>query len=459
MSFAVVILAAGQGTRMKSKLPKVLHKIIDVPMVQLVVESAREAGATQIVVITGHQAELVEQQFADQSDVVCVRQKAQIGTANAVAVARPVLDVSHEHVVVLSGDTPLMKAATVQSLVETCRAQSAAMTVLTAIQPNPFGYGRIVRGETDEISRIVEQKDADERESLINEVNTGTYCFNQNKLFAILPQIKNENAAGEYYLTDTVALFCQESDIVCAVCADDADETLGVNSRSQLAYATSVLQNRINTYWMDEGVTLLDPNSVWISPHATLERDVEVLPNSFILGTSNISEDAIVGPSSRVVDSAIGASASVDSSIVLSSTVGERACVGPRAYIRPNCTVEAGAKVGTSVEIKNTHIGLGSKVPHLSYIGDAAIGAQTNIGAGTITCNYDGVTKSQTIIGDNVFIGSDTMLVAPVTIESEATVGAGSVITKDVPAQSLAIERTEQRIIDGWSVRKRKGNK
>jgi bifunctional UDP-N-acetylglucosamine pyrophosphorylase/glucosamine-1-phosphate N-acetyltransferase len=417
-----------------------------------VVEAARAAGCERIVAITGHRAEAVEALIAD---VTCVRQDEQLGTGHAVMCAREALAGVEGSLVVLSGDTPLMTAETIAGLVATREASGSAVTVLTTHLPDPHGYGRIVRDRDGEVERIVEEKDCTPEERRIDEVNTGTYCFDAGVLFAHLDRLGTDNAQGEYYLTDMIAVFKGEGLLVSALSTDDPFETLGVNSRVQLAEVTRVLQGRINRRHLLAGVTMTDPSLVWIGPDVEVGRDVEILPMTFLMGSTRVGDRALLGPNTRITDSEIAEDAVVDSSVVVSASVGPGATVGPVAYLRPGTVLEARAKAGTSVEIKNSVVGEGSKVPHLSYIGDATIGRGVNVGAGSITCNYDGRRKHGTVIRDGAFIGSDTMLVAPVEIGAGAITAAGSAITKDVPADALAVERSEQRTIEGWAARKR----
>ncbi|GAB4287261.1 MAG: bifunctional UDP-N-acetylglucosamine diphosphorylase/glucosamine-1-phosphate N-acetyltransferase GlmU [Coriobacteriia bacterium] len=452
MGAAALILAAGEGTRMKSALPKVAHTILGVPLVRYAVRAAQDAGCERVVVITGHGAETVESLLPDET---CVRQEEQLGTGHAVLCAADALADWSGSLVVLSGDTPLLRAETVRKLIDERERTGAAAVVLTAVMDDPAGYGRIVRDADGELAAIVEHKDLEPDQCDIPEVNTGTYCFDATILFEHLHRIGNENAQGEYYLTDIVAVLRAESLAVATVTTDDAAETLGVNSRVQLAEATKVLQRRINRAHMLAGVTMTDPELVWVGPDVTFGRDVSLEPMTFVMGESDIRDGAVLGPNTRVTDSMVAENAVVDSSIVVDACVGPGATVGPRAYLRPGTVLKRGSKAGTSVEIKNATIGEGSKVPHLSYIGDADIGEGVNIGAGTITCNYDGVRKHKTVIGDRAFIGSDTMLVAPVRVGHDATTGAGSAIARDVPDGALAVERCEQRTIEGWTARKR----
>ncbi len=451
MAATALILAAGEGTRMKSDIPKVAHRVLGVPMVSLVVATARAAGCEHVVVVTGHKAEVVEALLPGET---CVRQERQLGTGHAVMSASEALAGLTGSLVVLSGDTPLMSAETVAGLIALRESSAAAMTVLTTDMPDPTGYGRIVRDRNGEIASIVEEKDATPEQRAITEVNTGTYCFDAAVLFAHLARVSTDNAQGEYYLTDMVSVFRGEGMAVTAAVTDDPLETIGVNSRVQLAEASTVLQHRINRAWMLEGVTMTDPSLVWIAPGVRLGRDVELLPMTFLMGDTVVGDRAVIGPGTRITDSHVGDDAVIDSSVLVGAKVGPRATVGPVAYLRPGTVLEAGAKAGASVEIKNSTVGENSKVPHLSYIGDATIGRDVNVGAGTITCNYDGARKHPTVIGDGAFVGSDTMLVAPVEIGKGAVTGAGSVITRDVPEGSLAVERSEQRVIEDWVARR-----
>ncbi|MCX8006856.1 MAG: bifunctional UDP-N-acetylglucosamine diphosphorylase/glucosamine-1-phosphate N-acetyltransferase GlmU [Coriobacteriia bacterium] len=452
MGASALILAAGEGTRMRSRLPKVMHEILGVPMVRYVVEAARAAGCDPVVVVTGHGAEVVE---AALPDVATVRQEVQLGTGHAVQCAQQAFEGFDGSLLVLSGDSPLISADTLRALVEEREAAGASAAVLTAVPDDPRGYGRIVRDDAGRLVQIVEERDAPEEIRAVREVNTGFYCFDAQTLFAHLHALDNANAQGEFYLTDVVDVFRREGLAVVTATARDAREAAGVNNRVQLAEAAKVLQRRINERHMLAGVTMNDPDLVWIGPSVTLGRDVTLAPMTFLLGETSVADGCVIGPDARVVDSVVGPDAVIDSSIVVESCVCEGASVGPRAYLRPGTVVRPNAKVGTSVEVKNSIIGEGSKVPHLSYIGDAEIGVGVNVGAGTITCNYDGRSKHKTVVEDGAFIGSDTMLVAPVRIGAGAITGAGSAITRDVPADALAVERAEQRIVEGWARRRR----
>jgi len=453
MKATAIILAAGEGTRMKSDLPKVAHEVLGVPIVQHVVDAARDAGVERIVVVTGHKAEVVE---ALLPGIEFARQDEQHGTGHAVMCAIEAVGELTGPVVVLAGDVPLLRSETIARLVEAREAADAACIVLSARFPDPTGYGRIIRDQSGAVTGIIEHKDLPASLLGVDECNVGSYCFDGATLSAHLHRLEATNAQAEYYLTDLVALFASEGFGVDAVITDDTDESHGVNSRVQLAEVTRVLQRRINESHMLAGVTMIAPDLTWIGPRVKLGRDVVIEPMTFLLGEVTVGDRTHLGPNTRVVDSSVAEDVRVDSSIVMGSKVGPRANVGPNAYLRPGAVLEAGSKAGTNVEIKNSVVGEGSKVPHLSYIGDATIGTGVNIGAGTITCNYDGVRKHRTVIEDDVFIGSDTMLVAPVRIGKGAITGAGSAISRDVPAGALGIERTEQRSIEGFVERRRK---
>lgn len=457
MSTTALILAAGEGTRMRSALPKVAHEVLGVPMVRHVVDAVRAAGVNRVVVVTGHGAEVVES-LLGSAGVEFVRQTEQHGTGHAVLCAEPLLGETDGSLLVVAGDCPLFTPETLGALIAERERDGAAAVALTTRLDDPAGYGRIIRGGLGGITAIVEDRDLTPEQRQISEINTSTYCFDARSLFAHLRQLENRNAQGEYYLTDMIAVLRAEGLAVGVLQAADATETLGINNRVQLAEAGRVLQQRINERHMLAGVTMTDPGLVWIGPDVQLGRDIMIEPMTRLMGATSIGDGCVLGPESRITDSAIGACCTIDSSIVIGCTLGDRVAVGPRAYLRPGTVMGADSKAGASVEIKNTRIGDGSKVPHLSYIGDAEVGRGVNIGAGTITCNYDGVRKHRTVVGDGAFIGSDTMLVAPVEIGEDAFTGAGSAIAHDVPPRALAVERTEQRTIEEWAGRKREGS-
>ncbi len=444
MPLNAIVLAAGEGTRMKSAHPKVAHKLLGKPLVWWPIQAAREAGAERIVVVVGHGADEVRAALAGE-DVEFVEQTERLGTGHAVRVVRDAIGGFQGPTVVLYGDTPLISADTISALVAETRANHNACTVLTFEPEDATGYGRIVRDEDGALQAIVEHKDCtpEQREELW-ECNSGIYCFCGRRLTENLDRIGNDNAQGEYYLTDMVGIYKELGEPVAALLAEDPDELLGVNSRRQLAEATYVMQERINGRLMDEGVTMLDPAMVWVGPGVTVGRDTELLPMTMLWGDTTIGEGCTIGPNTRLTDCHVGNGCIVDETVAQQATLENEVSCGPRAYLRPGTHLLDRSKAGTHVEIKNSTIGEGSKVPHLSYIGDTTMGSGVNIGAGSITCNYDGVFKHPTVIGDDVFIGSDTMMVAPVTIGDGALVGASSCITRDVSAGAIALERSEQ---------------
>lgn len=438
---------------MKSKKPKVVHEVLGKPLVRWVVDAARSAGIERVVTVVGHEREQVEPLVAADTDVVV--QPERRGTADAVAVCKDALADFDGSLVVLSGDCPLITPDTVRRLVETREEANAAVVVLTMELDDPYGYGRIVRDQLGAVERIVEQKDATNAEAAIRECNSGFYCFDARALFDALAQVDDNNAQGEFYLTDVLEICRAAGRPVVALPTDKPAECLGVNSRAQLAEATRQAQARINRAHMDAGVTMMAPDQVWIGPDVCIERDVELLPQTYLLGETSVGEDSVIGPNTRLTDTLVGQGCVVDETVAVDARIDDGATCGPRAYLRPGAHLCENAKAGTHVEIKKSTVGKGSKVPHLSYIGDATIGEDVNVGAGSITCNYDGAHKHATVIGDGAFIGSDTMLVAPVTVGAGAVVGAGSTITKDVAPDALALTRPDQREIEGWAAKRR----
>jgi len=455
MAFSSLILVAGEGTRMKSSRPKVTHKLLDKPMVRWVVDAAKQAGSKEIISVVGFGREQVEPLLEDTTVVV---QEDRMGTGHAVIMARPLLSAADRpsSLVVLCGDAPLITPETIELLVNYQQKSVAAASMLTHMLDEPGLYGRVVRDECGDVERIVEAKDASDDELAIKECNSGAYCFDVKVLLECLDELTPNNAQGEYYLTDVIGICVDKGLAVKAYCVS-AQEVQGINSRAQLAQATKDAQMRINNRHMEAGVTMLDPDLVWIGPDVTLENDVELLPLTMLWGDTSVGSGSVLGPNTRVCDCVIGHDCVVDDSVLLESTLEDKVQCGPRAYLRPGTLMKTGSKAGTHVEIKNSTIGEGSKVPHLSYMGDATLGKDVNIGAGSITCNYDGSKKSPTVIGDGTFVGSDTMMVAPVNLGSGVTTGAGSVITKDVPDDALALERCDQVIVPGWSEKHRKG--
>lgn len=454
MSISAIILAAGAGTRMKSTRPKVAHQILGKPLVSYVIDAARGAGVDDLVAVIGHGRDQVEELVQDSCRIVV--QEQQRGTADAVACCREALAGTTGSLLVLSGDCPLVTAETLHNLIAAREQANAGVAVLSMLPADPFGYGRIVRDSSGAFVRIVEQKDCTDEEAAIGECNAGFYCFDAELLFAALEEVSTDNAQGEFYLTDVIEIARTAGREVLALAAPNADECLGVNSRAQLAQATKIMQRRINEVHMGNGVTMIDPDLVWIGPDVTIAQDVELLPMTFLMGTTTIGSGTVIGPNSRVTDTTVGVDCVLDETVALEAEIEDGCTCGPRAYLRSQTHLCRNAKVGTHVEIKKSTIGIGSKVPHLSYIGDATMGEGVNIGAGSITCNYDGVYKWPTTIGDRAFIGSDTMMVAPVNIGSDTLVGAGSVITDDVSDRALALGRARQIEIPEYRERQKK---
>jgi len=453
---AIVVLAAGEGTRMKSSRPKVLHELAGVPLLGHVLATARELAAAHVVTVVRHERDLVAAAVAEfLPDAVVVDQDDIPGTGRAVEAAVDALPADFDgDVVVVSGDVPLLDAATLSGLLEAHRRATAAATLLSAIVDDATGYGRIVRDPDGSLSRIVEHRDASDDELAITEINSGTYVFTVAALRARLPKLGSNNDQGERYLTDVVGMLRADGEPVEAVPAPDAWVVEGVNDRVQLARAGARLNAMIVRGWQLAGVTVRDPGSTWIDLRATLAPDVELLPNTHIAGATTVERGARIGPDTTLVDCEVGERAVVKRTDATLAVIGPDATVGPFAYLRPGTELGEGGKIGTYVETKNAKIGAGAKVPHLSYIGDAEIGAGTNIGAGGITANYDGVNKHRTTIGSGVHTGVHNAFVAPVAIGDGATIGAGAVVRKDVPAGALALSVAPQRNVEGWAARK-----
>ncbi|MDW0118686.1 bifunctional UDP-N-acetylglucosamine diphosphorylase/glucosamine-1-phosphate N-acetyltransferase GlmU [Sporosarcina thermotolerans] len=446
-----IVLAAGQGTRMKSDLYKVLHPVCGKPMVEHVVDHIIGIGADKIVTIVGHGAEKVEETLGGKSDYAL--QAEQLGTAHAVQQAENQLGNLDGVTIVVCGDTPLIKSETMQALIAHHSETDAKATILTASAEDPTGYGRIIRDAEGNVLRNVEHKDATAEERSVNEINTGTYCFDNRALFDALKKVENNNAQGEYYLPDVIGILRAENARISAYVTDDFSETIGVNDRVVLSEAEKVMRQRIAEHHMREGVTIIDPNSTYISANTTIGRDTVLQPGTIIEGQTVIGEKCIIGPNSHIVNSTIGNHTTVHSSVIRDSIVGSRTAVGPFAHIRPDSNLSDNVKIGNFVEVKKSRLGEGSKVSHLSYIGDAEVGAQVNIGCGTITVNYDGKNKNTTTIEDGAFVGCNSNLIAPVKIGKGAYVAAGSTITKDVPESSLAIGRARQENKEGYATK------
>ncbi len=449
---AAVVLAAGKGTRMKSERAKVLHDIAGQPLLFYPIQAAKEAGCEKISVVIGHQGAEVETALSELS-VNCVWQTEQLGTGHALLCAKKQLEEFTGALLLLCGDVPLLRAETISQLLALHRTEKAAVTVLTARLENPQGYGRIVReGET--VCGIVEEKDADETQRAICEVNTGTYVFDAAFVFSVLPQLGKENAQGEYYLTDVLAAAVAAGYKTRALCLEDSNEALGINDRVQLAEASRLMRQRINQRLMLGGVTLVDPATTYVDFEVEVGSDSLLYPGVIISGNTRIGHNCIVETGVQIDSAQIADRVHLkNGSVIEEARIGNDCKVGPMAHLRPGTELLGDNKIGNFVETKKARLEEKSQASHLTYIGDAEVGKNVNFGCGTITCNYDGVNKHKTIIEDDVFVGSDTQFIAPVRIGRNSLIAAGSTITKDVPADSLALSRAPQKVIDGWRLK------
>lgn len=453
---AAVILAAGKGTRMKSGLVKVLHPVAGRPMIAWPVDAARNAGAAPLVLVVGHQANAVLHHFRNAADIRCTMQEEQLGTGHAVACARDELAGFNGTVLILCGDTPLLRAETLSRLIRFHRMHASALTVLTAVVTDPYGYGRVLRDESGRVLRIIEQKDATPEEQGICEINSGIYCMEADFLFGNIGKVGSNNAQNEIYLTDLVAMAVQQGLTCLALSTDDSNEIMGVNDRVQLAEAARILRQRINRDLMLSGVTIIDPEQTYIDHGVSIGPDTIIHPNCHLAGGTIIGSGCEIEQSVSIDGCRIGDDCHIKAGSVLEDAeLHGDVAVGPMAHLRPGTVLHARVKIGNFVETKKTVMGEGSKASHLTYLGDAEIGRDVNIGCGTITCNYDGVNKHRTVIGDQVFIGSDVQLVAPVTVGRNALVAAGTTVTRDVPPDSLAIARVPQVNKEGWCLKKK----
>ncbi|MEK3800849.1 bifunctional UDP-N-acetylglucosamine diphosphorylase/glucosamine-1-phosphate N-acetyltransferase GlmU [Peribacillus sp. FSL H8-0477] len=437
-----IILAAGQGTRMKSKLYKVLHPVCGKPMVQHVVDQVKQLRTEEIVTVIGHGAELVQDQLGASSQYAL--QDKQLGTAHAVMQAEQILAGKAGTTLVICGDTPLIKAETMEALISIHEEANAKATILTAAADNPAGYGRVIRNESGQVQKIVEHKDANDSELTVKEINTGTYCFDNEALFNALKKVSNENVQGEYYLPDVIEILKAQGEVVTAYQTNDFNETMGVNDRIALSEAEKIMRKRINESLMSNGVTIIDPASTYVDADVIIGQDTILYPGTVIQGQTQIGTDCLIGPNSELKNVQIGNRSVVKQSVAHDSSIGSDVNIGPFAHIRPQSDIKDKVKIGNFVEIKKALFGKASKASHLSYIGDAEIGEDVNIGCGSITVNYDGKNKHLTKIGDGVFVGCNSNLVAPVAIGEGAYIAAGSTITKDVPGKAMAIARARQ---------------
>jgi len=441
---AIVVLAAGKGTRMKSDLVKVLHPVAGTPMLSFTLDLARTLHPGRLVVVVGFQRELVRQQFS-APDLIFVDQEEQLGTGHAVLLACQALQGFRGTMLILCADVPLLTERTIRSFLQFHEGNKATLSVLTTIFEDPRGYGRVVRKADGQLLRIVEDKDLKTGEEEIREINTGIYCVEARFLFSALSSLSDQNAQREYYLTDIVEKASSQGKKTMAYIAKDSMEVMGINTRLDLAKANQFLRQEIAERHMLEGVTLLDPRMTYIDREVRIGKDTVIYPNCYLLGKTSLGKGCVVEPGCKIADSRVGNFVTIKASSVISeSLIEDRVNVGPFAHLRPQTVLREGSKIGNFVEVKKSVIGKGTKANHLSYIGDATLGERVNVGAGMITCNYDGRKKNPTIIEDEVFVGSNTALVAPIKIGRGAVIGAGSTITKEVPSDNLAVSRAKQ---------------
>lgn len=448
-NLVAVILAAGKGTRMRSKLPKVLHKVGGKAMLQHVLDAATVAGCGEKVVIVGHEAELVEQAVGEQAKIAL--QAEQLGTGHAMMQTADALKDFNGTVLILCGDTPLLDGEELKKFCEAHRASGAAATVLTAIMDDPNGYGRIIRDAEGNVRAIVEQKDATPDQLAIKEINTGIYCMECPLMFEMLATLTNNNAQGEYYLTDVLEKLNKAGKKVGGISTADSDMIMGINSRKQLAVAEGAMRQRVLDKLMDSGVTIMDPASTFIESSVKIGKDTIIYPFTWLEGSTVIGEDCEIGPQARFTNVKIGDDNHLQFIYAHDCEVQNHVTAGPYVHLRPDTVIGDRVKIGNYVEVKNSNVGTGTKLPHLTYIGDSDIGSGVNMGCGCITVNYDGKKKHRTVIGDNAFVGCNTNLVAPVTVQANTYIGAGSTITKEVPENALGIARAKQRNIEGWA--------
>ena len=451
MNFKAIILAAGKGTRMKSKYPKVIHKVCGKEMVNHIIDVSKKSGVKETVVILGHESEIVKSKLPENSMIAM--QTEQLGTGHAVIMAKEYIK-DEDTIVVLCGDTPLIKEETLKRLFDYHIENQYHATVLTTKIDNPTGYGRIIRDENQDLLKIVEQKDASEDEKLVNEINSGIYCFNGKSLRQSLDLIDNNNAQGEYYLTDTIKIMRDKGHKVGAYNGSTIEELMGVNSRVELSKAEEIMRRRINESHMVNGVTIIDTNSTYIESDVEIGNDTIIYPGVMLSGSTKIGSGCILNMNSSITNSVIGDNTEIKNSTIIDSIVGENTTVGPYAYLRPKSNIGNNVKIGDFVEVKNATIGDNSKASHLSYIGDASVGKDVNIGCGVVFVNYDGKKKFRSEVKDGAFIGSNSNLVAPVTVEEKGYIATGSTITDDIPQGALAIARQRQVIKEGWVEKK-----
>lgn len=443
-----IVLAAGKGTRMRSKKHKVLHEICGKPMIDHILDSIQPLSPADTFVVVGYQGEKVKEYIEERAQVVT--QEEQLGTAHAVKQTEELLQHQEGITLVLNGDTPLFTPESFERLLEQHKETGAAATVMTALVDDPTGYGRIIRDENGSVLRIVEHKDATEEERGIREINTGTFCFDNQKLFAALQKVDNNNAQGEYYLPDVLSILLEEGEVISGQVVNHVEEAMGVNDRVQLAEASECMRKRILNKHMKNGVTIVDPSSTYIDANVTIGEDTIIEPGTYLRGNTQIGSDCHIGPNADLTDVTVSNGTHVQYTVAQDSVIGEQTTVGPFAYLRPGTELASSVKIGCFIDLKNAKLAEGAKVSHLAYVGDAEVGQDVNVGCGVITVNYDGQKKHKTVIEDGAFIGCNTNLVAPVKVESGAYIAAGSTITKDVPSDSLAIARQKQVNKEGY---------
>lgn len=457
---SVLILAAGSGTRMRSLTPKVLHPLADVPLIEHIIQTVRQLNPNSIGLVVGHGKEKIVEKLGTHKNLEFITQKEQLGSGNAVQSSVSWIKKCGKRspkLLVLCGDAPLITTETLQSLLTSHAQEKNAATILSSIVSNPTGYGRIVRNSNEHVKKIVEEKDSTLEEKKIREVNSGVYCFDVDKLLESLPQLKNQNAKGEFYLTDIIEFLHDRGYVVEALQSDPEkkDETLGINTRADLAFAEMILQQKIIRKWMEAGVTFINPLTSFVGKDVKIGKESEILPGTMLMGKTEIGEGSKIGPHSYIKDSVVGNNTRIRASFIYGAKIGNNCKIGPFTHLRAGTVISQGARIGNFTEIKNSSIGVGSKVSHLAYIGDATLEEDINVGAGAITCNFDGKKKHRTYIGAKSFVGSNVNLIAPVRIGARALLAAGSTITKDVPDDALAIERSTQTIKEGWTKKKK----
>lgn len=455
MNRYAIVLAAGQGTRMKSKLYKVMHPVMGKPMVAYAVDAALEAGVDQVVTVTGVGADLVQDYLGNKSQYVL--QEEQLGTAHAVMQAKEMLAGKEGISIILSGDAPLISPETIESLLDYHEAHQLKGSILTAHEADPYGYGRVIRNQDGTVAKIVEEKDASPEEKQVQEINTGTYCFDNQALFQALDHVSNDNAQGEYYLPDVIEILKNQGDLVGAYQMDDNTDALGVNDRVALSRANTLMRRRINQAHMKNGVSLIDPESTYIDVNVTIGQDTVIEPGVYLKGETEIGQDAHIGAHSIIEDSQLGDGVVIKQSTIEEAIIGPNSDIGPNSHLRPGAILQESVHVGNYVEIKKSLVKSKAKLGHHAYVGDAEVGQGVNVSCGVIFANYDGKDKHRSVIGDYAFIGSNVTIVSPVTVEAGAFLAAGSTITEDVKQDSLAIARSRQVNKDGYTKNKDQG--